>query len=102
MENLEPGTFVELTLEDDVYRAPDGREVTFNKLVTVRLNGQEYTTKLSYTSVDITEDNQEGPRTYLRIPCIRIDGMRYMLDGIDSDDIENELEVSVDSLVFGK
>jgi len=72
MEDLNPEGFERVVLDENeyVYRADsNGEVVTFPKLLTVRIAGEEITTKLSFT----TKDGH-------KIPCIRIDGNRVDLD----------------------
>lgn len=60
-------------------RSDTGDEVKFPKLVRVLFKHEETDAKLSYTRA------VDGCPTERAVPCIRIDGVKHMLD---SEDIE--------------
>lgn len=93
--------FIELIREngDEDFFTEEGRSVTFKKQVTVQLDGVVYEDiKLSYTS-ESSEAHKDG---YMRIPCVRIDGERFNMDGEDALGDYHDFEVSTDSLILGK
>jgi hypothetical protein len=55
--------------EEFLYRSSNGEEIRFPQLLHVRLNGEEFDTKLSYTTLGGA-----------KVPCIRVDGRRHNLD----------------------
>lgn len=78
-ENIDPERFLDLQLNGHDYEVANDIghivPVKFAKLVTVRLaNGEEHTIKLSYTRAF-----PDGTPTDRPVPCVRIDGEKFML-----------------------
>lgn len=69
--------YIEVEFDGETYRRVDNkRACTFPKLVTVQLDGEEVTTKLSYTTVYLDEAKTER----VLKPCVRVGGERIDLD----------------------
>ncbi len=98
MEDLNPESFTELSYdwEEELYRNDDGQEVRFPKLVTVRIDGEESTHKLSYTRAWM------GIPTSKPVPVIRIDGFKYLLNGNTEDDSHIDFEVATEHCIVVK
>lgn len=98
--SLEPEDYTEVTYdhEEELYRLPNGERAKFAKFVTLRLDGDVSTHKLSYTRAWM------GQPTSKPLPCVRMESegggtVKVRLDGWCEDDSQmTGLEVSLDSV----
>jgi hypothetical protein len=93
--SIDPSEFVELTYDwaGEEYRQPNGELVKFPKMVTVRIDGEVSTHKLSYTRAWM------GQPTSKAVPILRIDGDKYLLNGNTEDDSHIDFEVATDCVL---